>query len=55
MLILPTEAADSGLAGGFDHRDIKNLTADFVMAFLALLPGEVEESLIGNGFDETIP
>src|SRR5260370_42199008 len=54
MLIFPAEAADSGCAGSFDNGNVKDLAADFVVVFLALLFGELNKSLIRDGFHEAI-
>src|SRR5229473_2348543 len=54
LLIFPAEAADGGLAGSFDDGNVQGLAADLVVVLLALLGGEVNESLIGDSFDKTI-
>ena len=54
MLIFPAEAAYAHLSRRFHDGDIENLTADFPMRRFALLLGKINESLIGNGLDETI-
>src|SRR2546428_3073082 len=37
LLVLPAEAADRGLAGGFGDGDMEHLAADLVVVLLALL------------------
>lgn len=54
VLIFPPEAADAGVPGGFDDGDVESLAADFAMILLTLVLGEVEQGLIGKGFDKTV-
>src|SRR5713226_6419436 len=54
LLIFPSEAADGGLAWSFDDGNMQGLATDLVVVLLALLGGEVNESLIGDSFDKTI-
>src|SRR5216684_3968214 len=54
LLIFPAEAADGGLAGSFDDGNMQGLATDLVVVLLALLGGEVNESLIGDSFDKTV-
>jgi hypothetical protein len=42
------------LSRRFHDRDLEDLATDFPMRRLALLPGEIDKGLIGNGLDETI-
>ena len=53
LLVFPSETADAGLAGGFNDGNVEDLATDFVV-LLALVFGEVHESLIRDGFDESI-
>src|SRR5207245_2052023 len=55
VLVLPPEAPDAGVSRGFHDRDPEHLAADLAMRALALLAGDVDEGLIGNRFDESIP
>ena len=54
MLVLPTEPTYAHLSGRFHDRNLENLSADFPMGRFALLLGEIDEGLIGNGLDEAI-
>ena len=54
MLIFPTEPADAHLSRRFDDWNMQDLAADFSARRFALLPGEIDESLIGDRFDETV-
>src|SRR5260370_27176186 len=54
VLVLPAETAKSGLTRRFDDGNIKRLAANLVVAFLALVLGEVDKSLIGDGFHKAI-
>ena len=54
MLVFPAEASDSGVAWGFDDGDIEDLAANFMTALLALVLGEIDKSLVRNGFDEAV-
>ncbi len=54
VLIFPAETADAGLSGRFHDRHIENLAADFAVGGFALEFGKIDESLIGNGLDETV-
>src|SRR6476646_1127585 len=54
LLIFPAKAAYAGLAGGFDDGNVKSLAANSSVVFLALILREIEESLIGQGFDKPI-
>jgi hypothetical protein len=54
VLVFPSEATYAHLSRRFHDRDLEDLAADFPMRRLALLLGEIDQGLIGNGFDETI-
>ena len=54
MLIFPAEAADSGLTGGFEDGNVEYLASNLVVVFPALILGEINKSLIGDGFDKSI-
>src|SRR5260370_2184 len=54
VLVFPAETADSGLTRRFDDGNIKHLATNLVVAFLALVLGEVDKSLIGDGFHKSI-
>src|SRR2546428_13773037 len=54
MLVFPAEPPDSRLSGGFDDRNVKHLAADLAVGAHALLPGKVNQSLVGNGFHKAI-
>src|SRR5260370_24551706 len=54
VLVLPAETANSGLTRRFDDGNIKHLATNLVVAFLALVLGEVDKSLIGDGFHKAI-
>src|SRR5437660_11999944 len=54
MLVLPTEAANGGLAEGLENGNVEDLTANLFVVFLTLFPGEVQESLIRDGFHKAI-
>jgi len=54
VLIFPTEAADAHLSGSLHDGDVENLAADFLVRGFALLLGEIEKSLIGDGFDVAV-
>src|SRR5713101_6200128 len=53
LLVFPSETADAGLAGGFNDGNVEDLATDFAV-LLTLIFGEVHESLIRDGFDESI-
>ena len=54
LLVLPAETANAGLARGLEDGNVEDLAADLLLAFLTLLPGEVHESLIRDGFHKAI-
>ena len=54
MLVFPAEPPDSRLSGGFDDRNVKHLAADLAVGARALLPGNVNQRLVGNGFHKAI-
>src|SRR5258708_16769702 len=54
MLVFPAETADSGLTRRLDDGNIKHLATNLVVTLLALLLGEVDQSLIGDGFHKAI-
>src|SRR5690349_5369334 len=54
LLVFPAETADGGLAGSFNDGNVKHLTADFVMAFVALLFCQIHKRLIGHGFYKAV-
>src|SRR5438477_8992717 len=54
MLVLPAEAANGGLARGLENGNVEDLTANLLVVFLTLFPGEVHESLIRDRFHKAI-
>src|SRR5258708_35595908 len=54
VLVFPAEPPHAHLSGSFDDWHTKDLAAAFAMRRLALWLGKVQESLIGNGFDEAV-
>src|SRR5438477_5206821 len=54
MLVLPTEAANGGLAEGLKNGNVEDLAANLFVVFLTLFLGEVHESLIRDGFHKAI-
>src|SRR5260370_8442102 len=54
MLVFPAETADSGLTRRLDDGNIKHLATNLVVTLLALLLGEVDKSLIRDGFHKAV-
>src|SRR5258708_8178774 len=54
VLVLPAEAADPGLAESLEDGNVEHLAANLVVVFPALVLGEVNKSLIGDGLHESI-
>jgi hypothetical protein len=54
VLVLPAKFADRAPAGSFEDWNVEHLAADFALARLALAAREIEKSLIGDGFDESV-
>ena len=55
LLILPAKTADGGVAWRLHDGNVKDLAANLVMAFVALLFREAHKSLVGHGFHKPIP
>src|SRR6516162_9964642 len=54
LLVLPSEAPDAGLAGRFNDRNVEDLAANLVVAFVALLFRKVHKSLSGDRLHTSI-
>src|SRR3981189_1444180 len=54
VLGFPAEAAYPGLAGSLEAGSVDDLAANLFVVFLALVLGEINKSLIGDGFHESI-
>src|SRR5246127_5186528 len=54
LLVLPPEAPDGGLAGRFNDRNVKDLAANLMVAFVALLFRKVYKSLIRDRLDKSV-
>src|SRR5258708_16826695 len=54
VLILPTDPPNASLSGGFHDGNIEHLAADFAVRGLALVAGKINQSLVGDRFDEAV-
>src|SRR5207244_752189 len=54
VLVLPAEASDASLSGGFEDRSLHDFAMDSAFAQFRLSLGDCDEGSVVDGFDESI-